>query len=67
MRDTLAALLSSFSHWLIPPRCLRERNHKSFLSAAVRLHNTLQEIAGDPGKLCTLLYSALYFISPLYI
>jgi len=42
MLDTLAALLSSFSHRLIPPRCLRERNHKSFLPAAVRLHNTLQ-------------------------
>ena len=44
MQDTLAALHSSFSHRLIHPRCLRERYRKSFLPAAVRLHNKLLSV-----------------------
>jgi len=31
MQDTLAALHISFGHRLIPPRCLKERDRKSFL------------------------------------
>ncbi|TWW67332.1 hypothetical protein D4764_02G0003730 [Takifugu flavidus] len=37
--DTLAALGSSFSERLLHPRCVKERYRRSFLPAAVRLHN----------------------------
>ncbi|TWW59880.1 hypothetical protein D4764_06G0014100 [Takifugu flavidus] len=39
LQDTLAALGSSFSERLLHPRCVKERYHRSFLPAAVRLHN----------------------------
>ncbi|TWW62866.1 hypothetical protein D4764_04G0015130 [Takifugu flavidus] len=37
--DTLTALGSSFSERLLHPRCVKERYRRSFLPAAVRLHN----------------------------
>ncbi|KAK9538097.1 hypothetical protein VZT92_005654 [Zoarces viviparus] len=40
MQDALAALCSSFSRRLIPPRCVKERYRRSFLPA-VRPHNQL--------------------------
>jgi len=46
--------------------CLRERNHKSFLPAAVRLHNKLQQIAGDPGKRSTLFFLSILNISIVF-
>ncbi|TWW67098.1 hypothetical protein D4764_02G0001390 [Takifugu flavidus] len=39
LQDTLAALGSSFSERLLHPRCVKERYRRSFLPAAVRLHN----------------------------
>ncbi|TWW75331.1 hypothetical protein D4764_14G0013340 [Takifugu flavidus] len=39
LQDTLTALGSSFSEWLLHPRCVKERYRRSFLPAAVRLHN----------------------------
>ncbi|KAI3354884.1 hypothetical protein L3Q82_004552 [Scortum barcoo] len=39
LQDTLTALGSSFSERLLHPRCVKERYRRSFLPAAVRLHN----------------------------
>ena len=39
LQETLSALESSFSDRLILPRCVKERFHRSFLPAAVRLYN----------------------------
>ncbi|TWW62507.1 hypothetical protein D4764_04G0011540 [Takifugu flavidus] len=39
LQDTLAALGSSFRERLLHPRCVKERYRRSFLPAAVRLHN----------------------------
>ncbi|TWW53320.1 hypothetical protein D4764_0013870 [Takifugu flavidus] len=39
LQDTLTALGSSFSERLLHPRCVKERYRRSFLLAAVRLHN----------------------------
>ncbi|TWW55977.1 hypothetical protein D4764_09G0010270 [Takifugu flavidus] len=39
LQDTLTALGSSFSERLLHPRCAKERYRRSFLPAAVRLHN----------------------------
>ncbi|TWW80191.1 hypothetical protein D4764_01G0000060 [Takifugu flavidus] len=39
LQDTLTALGSSFSEWLLHPRWVKERYCRSFLPAAVRLHN----------------------------
>ena len=37
---TVQALVSSFSNRLLLPQCRKERYRKSFLPAAIRLHNT---------------------------
>ena len=39
MQDTISALESSFSDRLLHPQCVKERYRRSFLPAAVRLHN----------------------------
>ena len=39
LQDTISALGSSFSNRLIHPKCVKERYHRSFLPAAVRLYN----------------------------
>ncbi|KAK9537298.1 hypothetical protein VZT92_004928 [Zoarces viviparus] len=39
MQDPLSALCSSFSDRSLHPRCVKERYRRSFLPAAVRLHN----------------------------
>ncbi|XP_078264925.1 uncharacterized protein LOC144598602 [Rhinoraja longicauda] len=39
MQDTVTALSSSFSDRLLHPKCVKERYRRSFLPAAVRLHN----------------------------
>ncbi|TWW81235.1 hypothetical protein D4764_01G0010500 [Takifugu flavidus] len=39
LQDPLAALGSSFSERLLHPRCVKKRYRRSFLPAAVRLHN----------------------------
>ncbi|XP_041860220.1 uncharacterized protein LOC121651828 [Melanotaenia boesemani] len=41
LQHTLTALSSSFSERLLHPRCVKERYRRSFLPAAVRLHNKL--------------------------
>ena len=39
MKDSISALESTFSDRLLHPRCVKERFRRSFLPAAVRLHN----------------------------
>ena len=39
LQDTITALGSSFSNRLIHRKCLKQRYHRSFLPAAVRLYN----------------------------
>ena len=39
LQDTITALGSSFSDRLTHPKCAKERYHRSFLPAAVRLYN----------------------------
>ena len=39
MQETVTALESSFSDRLLHPKYVKERYHRSFLPAAVRLHN----------------------------
>ena len=39
LQDTITALGSSFSNRLKHPECVKERYHRSFLPAAVRLYN----------------------------
>lgn len=39
LKHTLSELRSSFSERLIHPQCVKESYHRSFLTAAVKVHN----------------------------